>query len=636
MQTPRTDAAFWSAFWALAKPYWVSEGRRKGVILLCAVIGFTLALVWIEVQFNDWNKGFYDTFEHKDRLGFYLELGRFSFLALMFIVLAVYKQYLQQMLMIEWRAWLTDTYLADWLAGQAYYRLQLLDRGTDNPDQRIADDLNGFVDLTLSLSLGLLSALVTLVSFVGILWVISGPLEVGGVTIPGYMVWVALVYAIAGTALTHLIGKPLIAMNFARQRAEADFRFSLVRLRENSEGVALYAGEAGEMANFKGRFGEVVARWWAIMQKQKQITWFTSFYGQMAIIFPFVVSAPRYFSGGAPLGSIFQTASAFGQVQGALSWFIGAYPSFAAWKATVDRLTGFTEALRRAREEADELDGDRMEGTDAGLRLENLAISLPQGRPLHGRHEPAPCAGGERVRDGAVGLGQSTLFRSIAGSGRTGRGASCCPRARACCSCRRRPTCRSGRCAPRWPTRPGRRSGRCRDRGCAGRGGARRAAGRPRARRELGPGPVRRRAAARRVRARHPQPAGLAVPRRGERGLAGTGTSRPVCPAARAPAADHAGLDRAPRQPRAVPRAAPALGTGAGRHATAVDVLTGAAWPALGRGFSRLRRAFSGPGARVRRAGSARCSWPGLPRRFPGSPRPGSARRRRRPRARGR
>ena len=250
MQSSQPKAAFWPAFWALAKPYWVSGARRKGVILLCSVVGFTLALVWVEVQFNDWNKGFYDTFEHKDRLGFYLELGRFAFLAVLFIVLAVYKQYLQQMLMIEWRSWLTDTYLQDWLDGQAYYRLQLLDRGTDNPDQRIADDLNGFVDLTLSLSLGLLSAIVTLVSFVGILWVISGPLEVGGVTIPSYMVWVALLYAIAGTWLTHLIGQPLIGMNFARQRVEADFRFALVRLRENSEGVALYRGEAGELANY--------------------------------------------------------------------------------------------------------------------------------------------------------------------------------------------------------------------------------------------------------------------------------------------------------------------------------------------------------------------------------------------------
>lgn len=415
MQSSQPKAAFWPAFWALAKPYWVSGARRKGVILLCSVVGFTLALVWVEVQFNDWNKGFYDTFEHKDRLGFYLELGRFAFLAVLFIVLAVYKQYLQQMLMIEWRAWLTDTYLQDWLDGQAYYRLQLLDRGTDNPDQRIADDLNGFVDLTLSLSLGLLSAIVTLVSFVGILWVISGPLEVGGVTIPGYMVWVALLYAIAGTWLTHLIGQPLIGMNFARQRVEADFRFALVRLRENSEGVALYRGEAGELAGFKARFADVIAKWWAIMQKQKQVTWFTAFYAQLAIIFPFVVSAPRYFSGAAPLGSIFQTASAFGQVQGALSWFIGAYPSFANWRATVERLTGFTQALARARAEADRLDGERLEGEDAGLTLEHLVISLPQGRPLLGDTSLRLAPGESVFVTGPSGSGKSTLFRSIAG-----------------------------------------------------------------------------------------------------------------------------------------------------------------------------------------------------------------------------
>ena len=415
MQSSQPKAAFWPAFWALAKPYWVSGARRKGVILLCSVVGFTLALVWVEVQFNDWNKGFYDTFEHKDRLGFYLELGRFAFLAVLFIVLAVYKQYLQQMLMIEWRAWLTDTYLQDWLDGQAYYRLQLLDRGTDNPDQRIADDLNGFVDLTLSLSLGLLSAIVTLVSFVGILWVISGPLEVGGVTIPGYMVWVALLYAIAGTWLTHLIGQPLIGMNFARQRVEADFRFALVRLRENSEGVALYRGEAGELAGFKARFADVIAKWWAIMQKQKQVTWFTAFYSQLAIIFPFVVSAPRYFSGAAPLGSIFQTASAFGQVQGALSWFIGAYPSFANWRATVERLTGFTQALARARAEADRLDGERLEGEDAGLTLEHLVISLPQGSPLLGDTSLRLAPGESVFVTGPSGSGKSTLFRSIAG-----------------------------------------------------------------------------------------------------------------------------------------------------------------------------------------------------------------------------
>lgn len=411
----KAHAAFWSSFWALARPYWVSEGRRRGVVLLASVIAFTLALVWTEVQFNGWNKDFYDTFEHKDRLGFYLELGRFTVLAVIFIMLAVYKQYLQQMLMIEWRAWLTERFLAEWMTGQAYYRLQLLDKGTDNPDQRIADDLNIFVDLTLTLSLGLLSAVVTLVSFVGILWTISGALEVAGVGIPGYMVWVALVYAVVGTWLTHVIGRPLIGLNFQRQKAEADFRFSLIRVRENSEGVALYRGEAGELANFRGRFGAVIANWWAIMLKQKQLTWFTSFYGQVAIIFPFVVAAPRYFSGSAPLGTIFQTASAFGQVQGALSWFISAYGSFASWKATVDRLTGFEQAIARAQEEAKAQKGERVEAGDAGFSIEHLALALPQGQPLLADTSVRLAPGENVLVTGPSGSGKSTLFRALAG-----------------------------------------------------------------------------------------------------------------------------------------------------------------------------------------------------------------------------
>src|SRR4051812_43733915 len=309
MQGTQTHVSFLSEFWALARPYWVSEGRRRGLMLLATVVSFTLALVWVEVQFNSWNKGFYDTFENKDRLGFYLELGRFTLLAVIYILLAVYKQYLQQMLMIEWRAWLTENYLGDWLAGQAYYRLQLLDRGTDNPDQRIADDLNIFVDLTLTLALGLLGAVVTLVSFIGILWGISGAMTFFGVSIPGYMVWVALVYAIVGTWLSHLIGRPLIRIGFDQQRYEANFRFSLVRLRENTEGVALYRGEASELQNFRANFRDVITIWWTKMVKQKQLGWFQSFYGQVAIIFPFLVASPRFFSGTMPLGGIFQIAS---------------------------------------------------------------------------------------------------------------------------------------------------------------------------------------------------------------------------------------------------------------------------------------------------------------------------------------
>ena len=404
---------FFATLWALIRPYWVSDQRRKGLILLATVVGLALTGVWLEVQFNSWNREFYNTFESKDQAEFFRQLGMFTLLAVMYIVNGVYRQYFQQMLMIEWRGWMTERYLADWLRDRAYYRLQLVDKGTDNPDQRIADDLNIFVDLTLTLALGLLSAVVTLVSFVGILWAISGAITLLGIEIPGYMVWVALVYAIAGTWLTHVIGRPLIRIGFDQQRYEANFRFALVRLRENAEGVALYRGETGEHDNFRARFADVIAIWWTKMRKQKQLGWFQSFYGQVAIIFPFVVASPRFFSGAMPLGGIFQIASAFGQVQGALSWFITAYASFANWKATVDRLTSFTEAIERARAQAPE--GERSEAVPRELSLDRLELDLPQGTPLLANAAVTFKQGESVLVTGPSGAGKSTLFRAIAG-----------------------------------------------------------------------------------------------------------------------------------------------------------------------------------------------------------------------------
>jgi putative ATP-binding cassette transporter len=409
------NTGFLKAFWALAKPYWVSEQRAKGWTLLGAVVALALMLVWLEVQFNSWNNDFYNTLQDKDQAEFFRQLGKFGLLALIYIITAVYRLYFQQMLQIEWRSWLTERYLQDWTKGQAYYRMQLLDHGTDNPDQRIAEDLNLFVASTLSLSLGLMSAVVTLVSFVAILWALSGVLEVAGFSIAGYMVWIALIYAVAGTLLTHLIGKPLIGLEFNQQRFEADFRFSLVRLRENSEGVALYRGEAEELMGFRARFASVIGNWWGQMRKQKQLTWFTSFYGQVAIIFPYVVVAPRFFSGAMQLGGIFQTASAFGQVQGALSWFIGAYTQYANWKATVDRLVGFSATLRRVEDQARAAAGERSAGAGDALSLDDVAISLPQGRPLLASSSLLLKKNENVLVSGPSGSGKSTLFRALAG-----------------------------------------------------------------------------------------------------------------------------------------------------------------------------------------------------------------------------
>jgi putative ATP-binding cassette transporter len=409
------NTGFVRAFWALAKPYWLSEERGRGLGLLAAVVGLSLGLVYLNVQFNSWYNSFYNAVQEKRQDDFYSLIGYFTFLAILYIAVAVYRLYLRHMLEIEWRKWLNERFLRDWLDGRTYYKLQLLDRATDNPDQRIAEDLRLFVEKTLRLGLGLLSAVVTLFSFVVILWTISGAIEIAGISIPGYMVWCALAYAIAGTWLTHAIGRPLIGLEYDRQRYEADYRFALVRVRENSEGVALYRGEGEELSNFRARFSHVIANWWSIMRKQKQLGFFTYSYDQLAVVFPFVVAAPRYFSGAIKLGDLIQISSAFGHVQTSLSWFITAYTEFAEWKATVDRLTGFSASLASVREESEALDGERSDGDAGSLALDGLALALPQGRTLLSPTSLQVKAGENLLVKGPSGAGKSTLFRALAG-----------------------------------------------------------------------------------------------------------------------------------------------------------------------------------------------------------------------------
>jgi len=410
--------------WAIARPYWFSEDRWAGRGLLVAVIALNLGIVFINVLLNQWNNAFYNSLQDKDYAVFVRQLFKFTYLAGAYIVVAVYQLYLNQMLQIRWRRWLTDRYLAAWLKEKAYYRMQLLTSETDNPDQRIAEDLRLFVNTTLGLSLGLLRAIVTLVSFVAILWTLSGPFTVPGinVTVPGYMVWAALLYAIVGTWLTDWIGRPLVTLNFNQQRYEADFRYSLVRFRENTEGVALYHGEADELRGFRDRFGNVVRNWWGIMRQQKRLTSFTAGYGQAAIIFPFVVAAPRYFRGEFALGGLMQTASAFGQVQDSLSYIVSSYTDIAEWRAVVARLAGFNQALDQVRTEA-AIQGIRHEESPThGLGLEHVHLALPDGRPLVEDVSFSLRRGDTALISGPSGAGKSTLFRAIAGIWPFGRG----------------------------------------------------------------------------------------------------------------------------------------------------------------------------------------------------------------------
>ncbi|MBI3917367.1 MAG: ABC transporter ATP-binding protein/permease [Betaproteobacteria bacterium] len=415
----RIIAAFLRDLWALTRPYWFSEERWSARALLAVIVSFNLGLVYLEVLFNRWQNHFYNSLQNRDINAFYELLLYFSFLAAVFIAVSVYQSYLNQMLQIRWRRWLTEKYFVAWIANRTYYRMQLTDGGTDNPDQRIADDLAMFVDRTLNLSLGFLSAVVTLFSFLAILWALSGALEVtfagAAVRVEGYMVWVALVYAIFGTWLAHVIGRPLARLNFNQQRLEANFRFSLVRFRENAESIAIYRGEADEIRSLRRRFLDVVGNWWAIMLRQKKLNWFRTGYSQVAIIFPYLVAAPRYFSGQIQLGGLMQTASAFGQVQGALSWFITAYAQLADWKATVDRLTGFLAATERARVASGDHPGIITDIKDGAVRVEQLRLDLPDGAPLLAPFNASISEGEKVLVTGPSGSGKSTLFRALAG-----------------------------------------------------------------------------------------------------------------------------------------------------------------------------------------------------------------------------
>jgi putative ATP-binding cassette transporter len=414
--------------WRLAAPYFRSEDRLAGRLLLAAVIAIELAIVAITVLINQWNNRFYNALQDRNWDAFVTELTIFCGLAAAFIVLAVYQLYLNQWLQIRWRRWMTRAYLGDWLDGANHYRMQLLGDAADNPDQRLTEDIQMFIERTLSIGIGLLSAVVTLGSFVFILWGLSAaaPLHVFGSdwTIPGYLVWAALIYAIAGTLFTHLIGWPLVQLNFNQQRFEADFRFNLVRVRENSEQIALLGGEPAETGRLLTRFGRVVDNFILIMDRTKKLTFFTAGYQQISIVFPYVVVSPAYFAGTMQLGGLMQTASAFNSVQTSLSFFITVYRQLAEWRAVIQRLSGFQLGAAAARAAAASTPVIEVapEPGRAAVEIGDVAVNLPDGTPLVSGAGISIASGDRVLVTGPSGAGKSTLFRAIAGIWPFGRG----------------------------------------------------------------------------------------------------------------------------------------------------------------------------------------------------------------------
>ncbi|MCM2462577.1 ABC transporter ATP-binding protein/permease [Pseudomonas sp. CG7] len=417
---------FFRRVWQMTTPYWRSEEKGKAWTLLIAVIALSLFSVAISVWVNSWYRDFYNALQEKDTAAFWRLILYFCGIAAVAILGAVYRLYLTQMLTIRWRAWLTEQHFARWLNNKNYYRLE---QGgyTDNPDQRISEDLNSFTSNTLELGLGLLRTVVSLVSFSIILWGVSGSIEVFGYTIPGYMFWCAWVYAAVGSWLTHLIGRRLIGLNNNQQRFEADLRFSMVRVRENAESIALYGGEPNENRRLSGRFGLVWHNFWDIMRVSKRLTFFTSGYGQIAIIFPFIVAAPRYFAGKIQLGELMQINSAFGNVQENFSWFITAYANLAAWRATCDRLLSFRQAMSDNEDRVPAID---VQNQGDALAVRNLGLDLADGRHLLDNADMNVEPGERVMLSGRSGSGKSTLLRAMGHLWPAGHGTIRLPAAR--------------------------------------------------------------------------------------------------------------------------------------------------------------------------------------------------------------
>jgi vitamin B12/bleomycin/antimicrobial peptide transport system ATP-binding/permease protein len=414
-------------FWRIARPYWVSEERWSARGLLAAIIAMNLIDVWINVRLNSWRNDFYNALQNYDEPGFFYQLLLFTVLAGAFVALAVFATYLQQMLQIRWRRWMTNVYLREWLANRTYYRLQLTGASTDNPDQRISQDLDLFPLQTLNLTIGLLANVVQAVSFSFILWDLSGPLVVplGGdasVSIPGYMFWAVLIYTAVATWLAMRLGRPLIGLNFAQQRREADFRFSLVRLRENTESVAFYGGEEREFDIFVARFRAVFENFWAIMVRTLILGFAQNGTGQAAVVLPYLIAAPRFFTERLPLGTIQQVADAFIQLQGSLAYIVNSYNDIANWLAVVQRLATFHDSVDAIQAQLRGTQPIAIERAGRGVAVTELALDLPDGTRLQEGMTLEAAPGRALLIEGPTGAGKSTLLRAIAGLWPFGRG----------------------------------------------------------------------------------------------------------------------------------------------------------------------------------------------------------------------
>jgi len=407
--------------WELIKAYWQSEHKISAWSFAAIVLLLTIVLVGFDVAFNYWYNYFYNALQAYNVHASVRLLFFFFILAGINIVVAVYRYYLSQLFALRWRRWLTEQLLSRWLSKRGYYYLETFDVKTDNPDQRIQEDVNGLISNSISLVVGLVSAVTTFPAFVYILWTLSGVLTIplgalGTVHIHGYLVWVGLLYNLIGTLITFKIGRPLINLNFEQQQREATFRFSAIDLRSHAEQVALYRGEDHQKSILNFHFLRVLQNWYAIILRQKLLLWFTGGFNQLAVLLPLLVALPNYFGKVFLLGGLMQSIRAFTSVQDSLSYLVNAYTSIAEWRATCSRLTTFVNHLHDAEMKAEKADHMVIsQQPENSITVKKLVIKTPRDNVLLDSIDEHFIHGNNYVIKGESGLGKSTFIRAIAG-----------------------------------------------------------------------------------------------------------------------------------------------------------------------------------------------------------------------------
>ncbi|MAK55165.1 MAG: ABC transporter ATP-binding protein [Pusillimonas sp.] len=398
-------------FWHLSGGYFSPRRSWKPILTIAFILFLTLAGVRLQVLFSNWYNTMYSALQDLNEAAFWLAMWLFAALATLHVLRSLLDYYIQQAFSIHWRTWLNNQLLNRWLDGQSYYRTQHLEKGVDNPDQRIQYDVTVFVQSSLTLSMGVVDALVSTVAFTLILWGLSGPLGLFGVEIPRAMVFLVFVYVLVATVLAIRIGRPLIMLNFLNERFNADYRYALVRLREYAESIAFYAGEKVEGTLLRGRFAQVISNAWAIVYRSLKFLGFNFSVTQAAVVFPFIIQAKRFFSEQITLGDLMQTAQAFGRLQDNLSFFRNAYDEFASYRATLDRLTGFNRAI----DEAQQLPHPNLSNHTNQLTIRNLTVRTPNNQILIDTLNLSLAPGQALLIRGPSGAGKTTLLRAVAG-----------------------------------------------------------------------------------------------------------------------------------------------------------------------------------------------------------------------------